>query len=425
MNTYWHPFADMSVVKSHEIVMDGGEGAWVWDTAGRRYLDAGAALWYCNVGYGRDEIVDAVARQMRKLPTYSTFGVFATAPTLDLAERLGELAPIPGAAVFFTSGGSESVDSAAKLARRYWDLKGRPGKRIIISRQHGYHGMNAYGTSLAGIPGNLAGYGGPLIPDVENVTWNDVAALERLFEEGADRIAAVIGEPVIGAGGVYPPPEGYWSEVERLCRIHDVLLIADEVITGFGRTGWMFGAQRYGFQPDMVTFAKGVTSGYFPLGGVLVGERVRAPFWDGPPGTMFRHGYTYSGHASACAAAMANLDIIEREGLVDRVRSLEPVLARELGRLHGMPGVGEIRVVGLTAGVDFADDVLAAEPGIVDRAVIAAREHGVLTRTLRGRAFQISPPFVITEGEIRQMVDGLAAAVQTVVGTGAGVAAGR
>ena len=418
MNTYWHPFADMSVVKSSEVVIERGEGSTVWDTKGKAYLDAAGSLWYCNVGYGRNEIVDAVAAQMRRLPAYSNFGVYTTPVTLDLAERLGELAPIPGAAVFFTSSGSESVDTAAKIARRYWDLVGKPEKKVIASRQWGYHGMNAYGTSLAGIPGNLAGYGGPIIPDVVNLTWDDVSALERLLDDRGGEIGAFIGEPVIGAGGVYPPPDGYWAEVERLCRKHDVLLIADEVITGFGRTGWMFGAQRYQFQPDIVTFAKGVTSGYFPLGGVLVGERVRAPFWDGPAGTMLRHGYTYSGHSTACAAAMANLDIIEREGLVDRVRQLEPVLRTALERLAGKPGVGEIRVVGLTAAVEFADDVLADDPGAVDRAVVAARDAGVLTRNLRGRAYQVSPPFVITEAEIARLVDGLSAGIDAVVGAG-------
>jgi len=417
MSRFWHPFADMHTVADHELVMVDGDGAVVRDEHGREYIDATAALWFCNVGYGRREIADAVAEQLAKLPAYSSFGAYTSEPTVALAERLATLAPIPNAVVFLGSGGSDAVDTAAKLARRYWDVVGHPEKRVIVSREFGYHGMHGWGTSLVGIGPMKTGYGGNFIDEVVNVGSMDVETLGALFTERAGEIAAFIGEPVIGAGGVIPPEPHYWPEVSRLCREHDVLLIADEVITGFGRTGQLWATTRYGIEPDMVTFAKGVSSGYVPLGGLFVGERVRKPFWDDDvPGAVFRHGYTYSGHAGAAAAGMANLDILEREGLVARVLSLEPVLDRAVRRLESAPGVGEIRTVGLTAAVAFRADLLSADPGLPERAVTAALRHGVATRVLRGHALQISPPFVITQTEIDTMVDGLGAALDEVVG---------
>jgi putrescine aminotransferase len=411
---YWHPFADMHKVQDHELVLVRGAGAWIEDDDGRRYLDATAGLWYCNVGHGRSEIAEAAARQLSALAAYSNFGAFATAPTLELAERLAALAPMEGATVFFGSGGSDGVDTAAKLARRYWDALGHTEKRIIVSREHAYHGMHAFGTGLAGIPVNREGYGGPIVGDTIQVSAHDVDELERLFKARGREIAAFIGEPVIGAGGVIPPEDGYWEAVTRLCDAHGVLLVADEVITGFGRLGTMFGSERYEIAPDMICFAKGVTSGYLPLGGVLVGRRVAEPFWDGPVGPIFRHGYTYSGHATACAAALANLDILEGEDLVARVRDLEPVLAREIARLDDAPLVGETRVVGLTAAVELDGDTLAADPGAPEVVAGALRRHGVLTRALRGVALQVSPPFVITEAEIVAMVDAFEAALAEV-----------
>ena len=414
-SSFWHGFADMHTVAESKVVIRSGDGVWLEDIDGRRYLDATAALWYCNVGYGRRAIADAVADQLVRLPAYSSFGAYTSEPTLALADRLAALAPIPNAVVFLGSGGSDAVDTAAKLVRRYWDVIGRPEKRVIVSREFGYHGMHGWGTSLVGIGPMKTGYGGNFIDEVVNVGSMDIESLGALFAERGHEIAAFIGEPVIGAGGVYPPEEHYWPEVNRLCREHDILLIADEVITGFGRTGFLWGTQRYGIEPDLITFAKGVSSGYVPLGGVLVGERVRAPFWDEDvAGAVFRHGYTYSGHAGAAAAAMANLDILEAEGLVARVASLEPVLDRELRRLEGAPGVGEVRTVGLTGAVAFDPALLAADPGLPERAVVAAQRHGVATRVLRGHALQVSPPFVITEAEITTMVDGLGTAIEDV-----------
>ncbi len=415
--SFWHGFADMHQVKDAEVVFREANGVRVTDIEGREYIDATAALWYAAVGFGRDEIADAAAAQMKRLSAYSSFGAFTTEPTVQLAERIAKIAPVEDAAVFFTCGGSESIETAGKLARRYWDVMGQPNKRIIVSREHAYHGMAALGTSLAGIPINKAGYG-TLVADTLQVGAHNLDEVEALFAKRGAEIAAFIAEPVIGAGGVIPPEAGYFDGLQQLCHQFDILLIADEVVTGFGRMGTWWGSERFAIEPDLITFAKVVTSGYVPLGGVIAGPRVRAPFWDEPiPGAVFRHGYTYSGHATACAAGLANLDIIEREGLVARCATLEPVVARELGRLAGMPIVGDIRTVGLTGAVEVAADVRAAHPGAVDAVVAAARRNGVLTRPVRGVGLQFSPAFVISEADIAKIADGFAAAFTEVAAT--------
>ena len=422
-NTFWHGFADMHVIKDREVVIASGEGAVIVDTNGREYIDATAALWYCNAGYGRKEIAEAVAEQLTTLHAYSSFGAYTSDATLRVADRLAAVAPIPNAVVYLASGGSDAIDTAGKLARRYWDVVGKPNKTLLVSREHSYHGMHALGTSLVGMPAMRTGYGGggePFVDEVVRVGAFDVEGVARLFDQRGDEIAAFFGEPVIGAGGVYPPPDGYWREIAAQCREHDILLVADEVITGFGRTGHWWGSQRYGIEPDMITFAKGVTSGYMPLGGVLVGERIRAPFWDEPvAGAVFRHGYTYTGHAGAAAAAMANLDILERERLVERVATLEPVLDAAVRRLASAPMVGEIRTVGLTAAVALKPEVLEKDPTAIDKVVAAALHHGVASRVLRAHAVHISPPFVITEQQIDAMVDGIGDALDDVAAAGA------
>src|SRR5438046_3782544 len=410
---YWHPFANMANVAGEELVIVRGHGCELVDREGRTYLDATAALWYCNVGYGRDEIAAAVEHQLRELHAYSTFGSYANEPALTLAERVARLAPFQDGKVFFTSGGSDAVDTAAKLARRYWHAVGRPEKLALIGRRHAYHGMHAWGTSLGGIPANVEGLG-TLVADVVHVEANSVeelaAAIERL---GPERVAAFIGEPVVGAGGVIPPPEGYWPAVAEVCREQDVLLIADEVITGFGRLGRPFGCERFGVTPDLMTFAKGVTSGYLPLGGVVVGPRVQEPFWSGE-GIWFPHGYTYSGHAAACAGALANLDILQRERLVERVAELEPVLAEKGHSLADHPLVGETRAIGLVGAVELAAAALEREPELVERAAALAREQGVLTRTLGGCALHLSPPFILEPEQIDALVEGLRRALEAI-----------
>jgi adenosylmethionine-8-amino-7-oxononanoate aminotransferase len=397
MTRFWHPMSNMKQVAGNELVFDRGEGPWVYDTDGKRYLDAAGSLWYANVGHGRQELADAAAAQLARLEAYSAYDVFTTKPALELADRLSALAPIDDAVVFYTTAGSDAVESAVKLARRYWTAVGRPEKQVVVGREKAYHGVSGYGLSLGGIPVNAEGFG-PLAPAIEHVPYDDVDVVARLFEERAGEIAAFMGEPVIGAGGVYPPPDGYWPAIERLCRKHDVLLAVDEVITGFGRLGEWFGSKRYGIEPDLFTFAKGVTSGYVPLGGVVVGPRVQEPFWRGDAG-MFRHGYTYSGHATACAVALANLDIIEREGLVQRVKELEPTF---IEKLRSVEGAVEVRAAGLVAGVQVDE---------VERVVLRLRELGVLTRIVGGHSLQICPPFVIGEEELDLLADSLNEAV--------------
>ena len=412
MTRLWHPFADMARVAGAELVLARGDGAWLEDEQGRRYLDATASLWYCNVGYGRAELAEVAAAQMRELAAYSTFGAYANRPALELADRLAEIAPVADAAVFLTTGGSDAVDTAGKLARRYWQLQDRPERTVLVARSEAYHGMNAYGTSLAGIAPNATGWG-TLVADVVHVPHDDAAALERVLAEQGERIAAFIGEPVIGAGGVIPPPDGYWDRVQRACAAHDVLLIADEVVTGYGRTGPWFACERYGIEPDLVTTAKGLTSGYLPLGAVLCGPRVRDALWAESAGP-FRHGYTYSGHAAGCAVALRNLEIIEREGLRDRVRALEPVLARAMAELESEPLVEDTRSAGLLAAVQLDAEARAAVPDLADRVVAALQEDGVLIRALVGHSLQLSPPFVIAEEEIELIGERMAGALQRV-----------
>jgi putrescine aminotransferase len=419
MSSLWHPFADMAIVKDDELVIARGRGARVWDDQGREYIDAKGGLWYCAVGHGRSEIADAVAAQMRELAVYDIFAGTANRPAIDLADRVAALAPFADGAVFFTSGGSDAVDTAGKLALRYWHALGRPQKRTIVHRERSYHGMNAYGTSLAGIPANREGVG-PLIPDTASVGSDDTTALEALFAERGDEIAAFIGEPVIGAGGVFAPTSGYWQRVAELCRAHDVLLIADEVICGFGRLGTWFGCHRFGITPDIITCAKGITSGYLPLGAVIAAPRVQEPFWTTPGSGMFRHGYTYSGHPSVCAAGLANLEILEREGLLERVVRLEPVLSAAMQPLADLDLVSEVRSgVGLLAAVEIAAEARAADPGLVDRVVKGCRERGVLTRGLAGHSLQVSPSFVIDEAEIGRVAEVFAETLSGVsVGSG-------
>jgi putrescine---pyruvate transaminase len=390
----WHPFADMGAVRNAELVIERGEDVWVWDSGGKRYLDATASLWYANVGHGRPEIAAAVAEQMARLETYSGFGDFATGPARELAETLADLAPMP-ARVFLTSGGGESIDTAAKLARRYWFELGQPERTLLVSRTAGYHGTNGFGTALAGIPANREGFG----PQVETiqVPHDSLEAMEAAIAgAGAERVAAVFVEPVIGAGGVYPPLPGYIEGLAALCERTGALLVVDSVICGFGRLGTWFGIERWEVEPSMVVFAKGVTSGYLPLGGVLVSEPVAEPFWRAPRGPVFRHGPTYSGHATCCAAALANLALLERDGLLARGRELEGDLLGALAPSAEHPAVAEVRGgVGLLAAVALTDEALEQHPDAVMRVVMAAREAGVLVRPL-GRAVAASPPLTLT-----------------------------
>jgi adenosylmethionine-8-amino-7-oxononanoate aminotransferase len=410
MGALWHPFSDMGAVeRDGEFVITRGEGAHVYDRDGNRYLDATAGLWFTNIGHGRRELAEAAAEQISTLAAYHTFGDYATQPTLDLAERLAGIAPVPDSKVFFTSGGSDSVDTAAKLARRYWNQVGQPQRRYVIGREKAYHGMHYAGTALAGIAGNREGYG-ELVADATTVAWDSAADLRTTIERlGAENVAAFFCEPVIGAGGVYPPPEGYLADVRKVCTEYDVLFVADEVVTGFGRIGgaW-FASGKFGLEPDLVTMAKGLTSGYLPMGAVFAAPRVWEPFFEQDAGVWWRHGYTYSGHAAAAAVALANLDVLEDEKLVDEAARLEATLADRLSPLASHERVVEVRCgTGALAAVQFGD------PGEALAFAKTLRSYGVATRAVGAGGIQISPALVMTDAEVDELTTAITTALDS------------
>ncbi len=332
---FWHPFADMAAVRGHEIVITRGEGVHVWDEAGDEVPRRdGEPLVRQRRPRPRRDRRRRDGQQMRELAGYSTFGAFSNRPAETLAERLAGYAEavVDDPRIFFGLGGGDAIDTAAKLARRYFAAIGQPDRVHLIGRTQGYHGTHGLGTSIGGIAANQAGMG-PLDPDTTQVPWDSLEALEAEFERvGPERVAAVFAEPVIGAGGVHRVPPGYLQGLAALCERHGALFVADAVISAFGRLGTWFATDRFDVRPDMITFAKGVTSGYLPLGGVVVSGRVAEPFYE-QGGLWFRHGQTYSGHPTCCAAAHANLDIIEREGLLVRGRELEGEIAEALAPL--------------------------------------------------------------------------------------------
>ncbi len=398
----WHPFADMGAVDGDRVVITRGEGSYVWDAEGRRYFDAQASLWYANIGHGREEIAEAVSKQLRTLDAYNLFGSYANEPALELADRVSALAPVSGSKVFFGSGGGDMIDTAVKVARAYFVHTGRPEKAHVIGRTQGYHGTHGFGTALAGIPANAANYEPLVAPEFSHVAYDSVEALEaEIARVGASRVAAFFCEPVIGAGGVLLPPEGYIEAVAEVCRRNDVLFVADCVIAGFGRLGTWFGIDRWPVQPDLITTAKGITSGTIPLGALVVAPHVASPFFTGSPGApMLRHGATYSGHPVACAAALATLDIYERDGLIARGRELEKPLADTLVGAASHPLVAEVRAgLGFLAAVELSADLLDADPGAPVRLQRACREEGVLVRNL-GRGIAMSPPLIAAEPEL-------------------------
>jgi adenosylmethionine-8-amino-7-oxononanoate aminotransferase len=407
----------MGAVSENELVIERGEGVYVFDGAGTRYLDATASLWYANIGHARPEVAEAVAAQMRTIEAYSTFGDFGNRPANELCERLAELAPMDGARVFLGSGGGDAIDTAAKIARRHWVLAGQPERTHLISRTHGYHGTHGFGTSIGGIEANTSNWG-PLVPAVSAVQHDSLEALEaEILRVGPDRVAAFFCEPVIGAGGVRPPAEGYIEGVADLCAEHGILLVIDSVICGFGRLGTWFGVERWeDVRPDLITFAKGVTSGYLPLGGVIASGAVAAPFFEGPGGPMLRHGATYAGHPSCCAAALCVLDIYDRENLIPRALELEQPLLDALAPLASDDRVAEVRGgLGLLAAVQLAPEVLEQDPAAVAKVAAGAREAGVLLRPLLG-ALAVSPPLIVEQEHIDQMADGFRAGLDRLRG---------
>src|SRR3954449_12130156 len=405
---FWHPFADMAAVAESEFIVDRGEGPWVYDESGNRYLDGTASLWYANLGHGRAEIADAVAAQMKRIAAYHTFADVGNRPANELCERLAAHAPFPNAKIFLTSGGGDSIEVAAKLARRHFVNQGRPERVHLISRTQGYHGTHGFGTSLGGIEANVTNWG-PLVPQISTVPFDSLPALEQeIARVGPDRVAAFFCEPVVGAGGVLLPPDGYIQGVADLCAEHGVLLVVDSVICAFGRLGTWFGIERWpDVAPDMITFAKGVTSGYIPLGGVVVSDAIAAPYYE-PGGPMLRHGATYAGHPAACAAALAVLDIYERDDLIPRGRELETPLLEALAPLAEHAAVAEVRAgLGFLAALGLAPGV---DAGALTRHV---REAGVLVRPLLG-GVAISPPLIAEPEHLELLAQALAAGLEAV-----------
>lgn len=397
-----------AVTESGPFVIARGEGTRVYDDKGNEYIDATAGLWFANIGHGRQEMADAVAKQLSTIAHFSNFGDLASDATIELAERIAAMAPVPGSKVLFTSGGSDAIESAVKLSRRYWVEQGQPSKKIVVGRSKAYHGMHVAGTSLAGIPANGDGYGAELMPDTGTVDWDDAKSLLGYIERvGAENIAAFFAEPIIGAGGVYLPPDGYLREVREICRDHDVLFVADEVVTGFGRIGgneW-FASSRFDLEPDMMTTAKGLTSGYVPMGALIVAPKVAEPFFGG--GVWWRHGYTYGGHSAAAVAALTNIDIIEREGLLNEANRLESDLAAAFSPLAEMDQVSEVRTgLGAVTAVQLADGTKGPA------AVLKLREYGVCGRAAGVGALQLSPSFTMTTEEVGELADRFAKAVQ-------------
>ena len=403
MGSFWHPFADMSKVQHAPFIIDRGEGIHVFDEEGNKYLDAAASLWYMNIGYGRDEVVDAMDAQARKLPAFHAFIDYGTRAPMDLAARIASVSPDPDSKVFFGSGGSDAVDTAAKLARRYFNAVGQPDRTVFIAREWAYHGMHTYGTTLGGMEPNRSGYGGDMVSDVVSVPYDDAEAVEKAIDHaGAERIAGIFVEAVIGAGGVRPVPADYLSRVREAIRQAGGLYISDEVITGFGRVGDWFAANKFGLEPDLITFAKGVTCGYAPLGGVVAASHIAEPFFN-TPGLIFRHGYTYSGHSTACAAGLKVMEIIEREDLLTRAGALEAEIYEALVPLEDLEVVESVRRgVGALAAIQLVvgdDDTLPA------RAASACREAGVLTRAVGGGGLQVSPPLTMTAEQVSEMAE--------------------
>jgi putrescine aminotransferase len=423
---YLHPFTDYKMLHARGArVIVKAEGVYLYDSDGNRILDGMAGLWCVNLGYGRRELAEAAYRQMLELPYYNSFFQTAHPPAIELAKQLVDLTPPQFNRVFFTGSGSEGNDTVVRLVRRYWDLLGQGQRQVIISRENAYHGSTMAGASLGGmgfmheqgglpIPGIVHipqpywyGEGGDLPP--EEFGLQAARALEqKILELGADKVAAFIAEPIQGAGGVIIPPGTYWPEIQRICERYGILLVADEVICGFGRLGEWFGSNYYGIRPDLMTIAKGLSSGYLPIGGVMVSDRVAEVIID--RGGEFAHGFTYSGHPTACAVASVNLRLIEQEGLVPRVRDrVGPYLAGKWRQLAEHPLVGEARSIGLIGALELVRDKRArrffdkrGEVGTICRDFCFA--NGLIMRAVRDTMI-ISPPLVIDEQQLDELAE--------------------
>lgn len=425
-----HPMSIPAMHQAEPLFLTRGKGVHVYDHSGRAYLDGMGGLWCVNVGHGREEMRDAINRQLGKLAYYSTFGELSNEPSSRLASRIKSLLePEDVGKVFFSLGGSDAVETALKLSRQFWRTSGRPSKTRFISLEYGYHGVHFGGTSLSGMPAFKAHYE-PLLPGCSQVAspfpyrnpWTGNAEeLARICADildgeirslGPENVAAFIAEPIQGAGGVIVPPANYWPLVREVCDRHDVLLIADEVVTGFGRSGCMFGARGWGVKPDVHCFAKGLTSGYVPLGATAVSTRIAAAFDQAPPDGFIAHGYTYSGHPLACAAALAAIGIVERESLVENAADVGDYLLAALQPLADRyPHLGEVRGKGLMVALDLVEDKSTREPvgpmsSYSDMLASDCQRNGVIVRPVGPRII-LSPPLTFSKENADTLVAAL------------------
>ncbi|MBD8576489.1 aspartate aminotransferase family protein [Pseudomonas syringae] len=418
------PFSDYKQLKEKgPRIITRADGVYLWDSEGKQILDGMAGLWCVAVGYGREELVEAASRQMRELPYYNLFFQTAHPPALELAQAIGQIAPEGMHHVFFTGSGSEGNDTMLRMVRHYWAIKGQPNKKTIISRINGYHGSTVAGASLGGmtymheqgdlpIPGvaHIAqpywfGEGGDMTPDEFGI-WAADQLEAKIQELGVENVGAFIAEPIQGAGGVIVPPDTYWPRIKEILARHDILFVADEVICGFGRTGEWFGSDYYGLKPDMMTIAKGLTSGYVPMGGLVVRDEVVAVLNEGGD---FNHGFTYSGHPVAAAVGLENIRILREEGIVERVRTqTAPYLQQRLRELSDHPLVGEVRGVGLLGAIELVRDKATRERYTGQSAGMVCRtfcfDNGLIMRAV-GDTMIIAPPLVISLAQIDELID--------------------
>lgn len=424
---HMHPFTDPKELGSKGVrVITHAEGCYIWDSEGNKILDGMAGLWCVAVGYGRQELIDAATRQLKTLPYYNSFFQTSTPSQIELSHVLSELTPAGLDHFFFTNSGSEANDTVIRLARYYWKLRGKPTKRTFIGRQWGYHGSTVATSSLGGMP-PMHDQDHEMLPHFAHIVhphWytqgGDLAREEfglqaarelekKILELGADNVAAFIGEPCQGAGGGIDPPSTYWPEIQRICKQYDVLLVADEVICGFGRTGEWFGSQTYGIVPDFMPMAKGLSSGYLPIGAVAIHDRVFEVLSDG--GKMIHHGFTYSGHPAACAVALANIALMKKEELVERVKTdTAPYFRAQLQQMaDAHPIVGEFRGVGLIGALQLVQDKAKRKVFPMDHeAHVKARDFAVqnnlIMRPAGWQTIVLSPPLVITRAQIDELV---------------------
>ena len=395
-----HPFSPPGMPEGDFVEIVRGEGSLVFDSNGREYVDAMANLWLCQVGHGRTEIIDAVTAQMHQMEAYNTFAPFTNGPAARVAEMIAERSPHPDGRVFLGCSGSDAVDTALKIARQVQQRRGQEGRQVIVKRTNGYHGTNFGGTSAQGIAPNREGWG-DLAPHFVEVPHDDLEAAASVFADQGDRIAAVLTEPVQGAGGVFPPVDGYLEGLRRLCDDNGALLIFDEVICGFGRIGEWFGAQAFGVTPDLITFAKGVTSGYLPLSGVILSRHVCEELEE--PGFLLRTGYTYSGHQASCAAGIANLELMANEGLDTRANHVGDRLQEGLRALEADGLIESWRGMGAVYAAELGRDSIPVRNEILT--------NGVIVRPI-GTCLAICPPLVITDDEVGRIIDATEAALR-------------